>query len=102
MAHGDQQRLCQPQRQRDRPDQRDSQQEAAPRRRLEQTQERDRGGQRGADQDRDNPVAVRDRKGDQLGRFLDLEILRRREQDLEDKYNKDEGTYGPEATAPSR
>ena len=91
MSHCDQQRLRQPQHKRYCADQGDRQQEAAPARRLEQPQKRDQRGQGSADQDCDYPIAVRDRQGDQLGRPLDLEILRCRKQDLEDKDNDDEG-----------
>jgi hypothetical protein len=102
VAHRDQQRLRQPQGERDRRDQCDSEQKTAPGRRFEQAQQRDGGGQGGADEDRDDPVSIRDRQRNQLGRFLDLEILRRRQQDLEDEDDDQEGADRTEQAAPLR
>jgi len=100
VPHRNQQRLRQPQRQRNRPNDHDSKQ-AAPRVRcLEQSQQRDGGGKGSADQDGDNAVTIGDRERDKLGRSLDLEILRCRKQDFENKDNQNKRPNGPEEASP--
>ena len=70
--------------------------------RREQAQQRDERGQRGAYQNRNDAITVRDCQRDQFGRFLDFEILCGRKQDLEHEDNEHKRADSFETAAPIR